>query len=271
MLIAVAFVTLFERKVLGRVQFRLGPTKLFLGGLFQPIADAGKLVMKGILSSRKKRTTLLVLAAFLLFLSWLVIWIVFAQPFFFYYSFPIFFAILAVRVFGLFFSGWGPVRKFRYVGGIRSGSQSLSYEVSLFLLLMCWFCLWAGISLFSNFFILLILAQTLLLFSVIAETNRAPLDLAEGESEIISGFNIEFSSAGFVFLFLGEYSALLFFSFFLARLFLSFSPFLFLFILIFIRTVYPRLRYDLLIQVCWFFILPLVIFLLYNFLSLVGI
>jgi NADH-ubiquinone oxidoreductase chain 1 len=179
--------------------------------------------------------------------------------------------ILGISIYSLVLAGWSRFRKFGYIGGIRASSQTVSYEVLISLLVIS-FCFF-----FFNFFFLKIKEKTIIfflwifflwIFSLISETNRAPLDFSEGERELISGFNIEYGRRGFILFFLSEYSIIIFFSlirifFFNLNLILFF---LILFFFISLRTSFPRFRYDFLLILIWFKLLPFLCRFLFLFL-----
>jgi NADH:ubiquinone oxidoreductase subunit H len=165
-------------------------------------------------------------------------------------------------------SGWGSSSKFASLGAIRTGRQRISYEIVLIFLLITPFLLSHSFSLtFVHWKLALLLTPLILiwLITILVECNRAPFDFREGESELISGFNIEYSSVNFTLLFLREYGGILAFSWLTRLLFNSQNWLTFLLsfcFLLFIRTSLPRYRYDLLIQFCWLRILPVRLFLL---------
>ena len=168
---------------------------------------------------------------------------------------------MSFRVYALLAAGWGSASKYSTLGGTRCIAQCISYEVVLTLLLLC-FCLLSSFRLFSvtvHWFALLSLHLIFILFIVVlAESNRSPFDFAEGESELVSGYNVEFSGSGFVVLFLAEYLSILFLSLLVASLAFcsSFSSmvlggFMFAFSFIWARASLPRFRYDQLMALAW--------------------
>merc|ERR1712212_105444 len=219
LLIAVGFFTLLERKFLAYLMLRKGPSKPAIVGIFVPFADALKLLTKFIVLPSQSSSHLIVFACLLGFLIPCSLWL-FAQPpssfLSFNYCLLSLLCWISLSVYSVLSAGWGSNSKYRVLGGIRSIAQCVSYEVCLSLILLC-FCLFSGFVLFSPsgwVFFLVFLHLALLLFVILlAETNRSPFDFAEGESELVSGFNVEYSGSGFVILFLSEYLRILFMSF----------------------------------------------------------
>merc|ERR1712212_142283 len=219
LLIAVGFFTLLERKFLAYLMLREGPNKPSFLGIIVPFADALKLLTKLIVLPSQCSSGLIVFACLLGFLIPCSLWL-FAQPpssfLSFNYCLLSILCWISLSVHSVLSAGWGSNSKYRILGGIRSIAQCVSYEVCLSLILLC-FCLFSGFVLFSPsgwVFFLVFLHLVLLLFVIVlAETNRSPFDFAEGESELVSGFNVEYSGSGFVLLFLAEYLSILFMSF----------------------------------------------------------
>nr|AML25869.1 NADH dehydrogenase subunit 1 [Staphylinidae sp. BMNH 1274173] len=270
-LVGVAFLTLLERKVLGYIQIRKGPNKVGLMGLLQPFSDAVKLFSKESVFPMMSNFNFYYFSPVLnLFLS-LMLWMCF--PFFsilyeFNFSVLYFLAVSSVGVYTIMISGWASNSNYSLLGGLRSVAQTISYEVSLALILISFLCLICSLKFFdfmiyqSNlWFIFLYLPLSLLWFvSSLAETNRTPFDFAEGESELVSGFNVEYSSGGFALIFLAEYSSILFMSMMCVMLFLGgnfFSFFFYVklslmsFLWIWVRGTLPRFRYDKLMYMAW--------------------
>lgn len=269
-LVSVAFITLLERKILGIVGYRLGPNKVSLGGLLQPIGDAVKLSNKQLNFLTNFSFRYYYLRASFIFVSTLFIWISFfsSPP-----SFPLKFSLLLIFLVLSFNSinsiirGWRTFRKYSLIGRIRTVSQLISYEASLYL---CFFFIVFFYSSFDIFgfkqevlnwiFFSTPVCLYLWVPSVLAELNRTPYDFSEGERELVRGFNTEFGSSSFTLIFLAEYSNIIFFC--VLTSFLFFSPFavLFFFLLFFfiiwIRSVLPRFRFDKLINLAWTLFIP---------------
>jgi NADH-ubiquinone oxidoreductase chain 1 len=183
----------------------------------------------------------------------------------------LFLFILGVTVYRFVLAGWRSYSKFAYLGGVRAGVQTISYEIGLAVLIILIIIIFNNfnfLNIINSYYIILLPIFLNWILILISETNRAPFDFAEGESELISGFNVEYGRSGFVLFFLREYSIIIFFRILTCYIFnlniLSF--FLLLFIFIRIRTSFPRYRYDKLQLIIWFKILPflcsLLIFLL---------
>nr|ADO60536.1 NADH dehydrogenase subunit 1 [Drilus flavescens] len=276
-LVGVAFLTLLERKVLGYVQIRKGPNKVGFLGILQPFGDAIKLFTKEQSFPVMSNYLIYYFSPVLnLFLS-LFLWV--CVPYFsFLLSFNLgvlfFLCVSSLSVYTIMIAGWASNSNYSLLGGLRSVAQTISYEVSLALVLLSFLALISSFNFFDLmiyqhyvwFFILGFPLSLVWFVSGLAETNRTPFDFAEGESELVSGFNIEYSSGGFALIFLAEYSSILFMSFLFSLIFLGgdFFNILFFFKLIFIsflfvwvRGTLPRYRYDKLMYLAWKGFLPL--------------
>ncbi len=293
-LLSVAYMTYAERKVLGAIQRRQGPNTVGPFGLLQPIADGIKLLCKETIIPSQSNKGIFLLAPMMLFalalISWSVIpfdkgWVLANLNVGILYLF----AISSMGVYGVIMAGWASNSRYAFLGGLRSASQMVSYEVSMGLIivtvLLCTGSLnmqeivladrplWMQIWLFPMFIVFLV--------SILAETNRAPFDLAEGESEITGGFMVEYSSMTYAMFFLGEYANMILMSAMTTTLFLggwlppfgldalSFVPgmvwfslktALILFFFIWSRGTLPRFRYDQLMRLGWKIFLPLTLF-----------
>ena len=263
-LMSVAFVTLFERKVLALRQFRLGPNKVLLGGLLQPLLDGVKLFHKSLLMPFQalRRTTSLGPA--LVLVSIILIWSsLTALPFQsrFWISRFLFLLVLRFGVYGVLITGLRRVSKYGFLGGVRACIQRVSYEIRLALIIfsVVIFIRHTSWDLWRSLFFFFVLPAWGL--RVVAEINRAPLDLAEGERELIRGLNLELGSVFLAFILVGEYGILICFAwftrlFFFRRVWVTAT---FIFFLLFFRSVFPRFRYDKLLSFCWTVLLPLVV------------
>lgn len=286
-LVRVALLTLMERKILAFSQTRKGPNKTLVEGLGQPFSDAIKLFLKEIVFPFKRNLALFKLGPILRLFLILIVW----------RFYPVDGAVLGVKyssvallivlrfgVYPLIIRGWRSNSKYATLGALRGISQTISYELRLALI-------------FFNF---LILANTLTVKSIrrlvelesiliispllvviwgvrcVAETNRTPFDFAEGESELVSGFNLEYAAGGFTLIFLAEYGMILFFRFF-TRIFICGKPLsslstfyarMVMFIWIWTRRTLPRYRYDKLINLAWKAILPMILLATPCFLAL---
>nr|YP_008855161.1 NADH dehydrogenase subunit 1 [Sepia aculeata]AHA82370.1 NADH dehydrogenase subunit 1 [Sepia aculeata] len=282
-LVAVAFFTLLERKGLGYFQIRKGPNKVGLMGLPQPMADAVKLFSKELIKPTLTNILPFLVCPFMsLFLS-LFLWLLYNNYFVCSMgglSMLLFLCISSLSVYSVMGAGWFSNSKYALLGSVRAVAQSISYEVSMSLILMSCLIMVGSMSLsvimsyqlyiwvvFINFFMMI-----MWFVSCVAETHRAPFDFAEGESELVSGFNIEYGGVGFAVLFMAEYSSILFMSvlvvslFFGGLLYTGFCGLLFYlmigfvsFLFIWVRASYPRYRYDLLMYLIWKNYLPSVL------------
>lgn len=280
-LLSVAFFTLFERKVIGLFHNRVGPNKVSLVGLVQPLLDAFKLLSKqNIVPLRSNKFVYNISPQFSLFLS-LFVWATLPLSYFFLrinYSFLVFFCIGSIIVFSVLLSGWSSNSKYSLIGSLRSIAQSISYEavISTLMVFFCYLVISFSIFEFSvSSSIIFLYIFPIWFICILAETHRAPFDFRESESELVSGFNTEYSGAYFAFLFLSEYSILLFSCFLIAYIYLEFLTSSFFIILVFtlvlsylfiwVRITYCRFRYDLLIMFAWKILLPLTLFIFLVF------
>nr|WGT88287.1 NADH dehydrogenase subunit 1 [Sclomina erinacea]WGT88300.1 NADH dehydrogenase subunit 1 [Sclomina erinacea] len=284
-LVGVAFTTLLERKVLGYIQLRKGPNKVGFMGLLQPFSDGLKLFFKEqTFPSLSNFIVYYISPVFLLTLSF-TLWVLF--PYFinvynFNFGALFFLCCTGMGVYGILLSGWSSNSNYALLGGLRSVAQTISYEVSMALILVCMLIFIFGFNLvdfmFYQNYIWFIFFSFPLFFcwisSCLAETNRSPFDFAEGESELVSGFNVEYSSGGFAFIFLAEYMNIIFMSLLSCIIFLGcdlysikfFIKWTFLiFLFIWIRGTFPRYRYDKLMYLTWKVFLPISLYYLLFF------
>nr|YP_009185917.1 NADH dehydrogenase subunit 1 [Oxypoda acuminata]ALO70808.1 NADH dehydrogenase subunit 1 [Oxypoda acuminata] len=270
-LVGVAFLTLLERKVLGYIQIRKGPNKVGLMGILQPFSDAIKLFSKESVYPMMSNYNFYYFSPILnLFLA-LVLWM--CMPFFsilysFNFGFLYFLCVSSLSVYTIMIAGWSSNSNYSLLGGLRSVAQTISYEVSLSLILLSFLFMILSLNLIdlmlyqeNLWFIFLFLPLSMIwVVSSLAETNRTPFDFAEGESELVSGFNVEYSSGGFALIFLAEYASILFMSMLCVMLFLGgnyFNWFFYFklafmsFFWIWVRGTLPRFRYDKLMYLAW--------------------
>lgn len=290
LLISVAYMTYAERKVMGAMQRRQGPMTVGPFGLLQPIADGIKLFSKETIIPSQAHRIVFLLAPMMLFALSLIAWVVI--PFDkgwvlanLNVGILYLFAISSMGVYGVLMAGWASNSRYAFLGGLRSASQMISYEVSMGLIIVCVLLvtgslnlqeivlaprpIWVQIMLFPMLIVFLI--------SILAETNRCPFDLPEGESEITGGFMVEYSAMTYALFFLGEYANMILMSALTTILFLggwlppfglepiSFIPGIIwfalkicsvLFFYIWARATLPRFRYDQLMRLGWKVFLP---------------
>nr|YP_010610640.1 NADH dehydrogenase subunit 1 [Cirroctopus glacialis]WAP91395.1 NADH dehydrogenase subunit 1 [Cirroctopus glacialis] len=284
MLLAVAFFTLLERKGLSYFQQRKGPNKVGLMGLPQPLADAIKLFSKESIKLTVVNMLPFMICPMLSLFLTMLLWILyngFYQVMMGGLSLIMFLCISSVSVYSIMGAGWFSNSKYALLGSIRAVAQSISYEVSMSLILMSCMVMMGSMNLvmimnYQNWVWLVIVNFFMFMMwfiSSIAETHRSPFDFAEGESELVSGFNVEYGSVGFAMLFMAEYGNILFMSllvvvlFFggglMKEMFLGMSLCIMVTVMswmfIWIRASYPRYRYDLLMYLIWKSYLPSVL------------
>ena len=272
-LVRVAFFTLYERKILGYVQLRKGPNKLGVAGFLQPFRDAVKLFVR--------ESTNIVTFDFALYYFCPIIRISLILIGFsviewrgrlleFQHSILLLFCLIGARVYPIFGSGWSSNSKYALLGGMRAIAQTISYEVVFSTILVAYLIIVGSFNLraIRQISVASTLYIPLLLFwvtCVLAELNRTPFDFAEGESELVSGFNVEYSRFGFAMIFMAEYGSILLLSYVTFMVFTNLSPWMTIASLIFSTLVlvargsFPRFRYDKLMYVAWKGILPVVL------------
>ncbi len=261
------FLTLLERKILGYAQNRKGPTKILFYGLLQPVIDGGKLILKRVSLEKFSYVFIPFLSIFIIRV--LRILITFSHTTVVVRNMTFIILIISTLiVYTLFCLGWRRENVYGVIGGLRRSSQIIAYEVIIFfviILLVIFHITWDFSSFtFSNIFVLDIFVVWLLILLV--ETNRRPFDFAEGERELVSGYNIEYRGVLFAYIFIAEYGILVFFSWVTRVIF--FSPYAFWLVLlglILVRGFIPRRRYDILIRNCWKFIFIVLRFLIFKF------
>nr|YP_009987569.1 NADH dehydrogenase subunit 1 [Perkinsiella saccharicida]QBZ38042.1 NADH dehydrogenase subunit 1 [Perkinsiella saccharicida] len=275
-LISVAFYVLLERKVLGYIQARSGPFKVGMLGILQPFSDAVSLFSSESYFIYFGNLMIYFFTPMLGLLTSMNMWCLFPCIFNFI-SLPLgllfFICCSSFLVYSILLSSWSSNSMYSLIGCIRSVAQSISYEVCMFLLLFNLILFFSGFNLmkfhylqYLNWFLFIGYPMFLMLFScILAETNRSPFDFSEGESELVSGFNTEYSSFNFSFIFLSEYMNMIFMSFLLSLVFMGGDYFKMIFFLkvmllnfsfIWIRGSFPRFRYDKLMILCWSVYLP---------------
>lgn len=301
LLIVVAYLTYAERKVIGYMQLRIGPNRVGFRGLLQPFADLLKLITKEIIIPTKSNKYLFVIAPLFALAPALAGWAVipFSQGMVLANinaGVLFIFAMSSLSVYGVLIAGWASNSKYAIFGALRSAAQTVSYEIAMGFALVGVLLAAGSMNLtdivnsqqggiWHWWFIPLMPLFIVFWIAGIAETNRAPFDLAEGESEIVAGFHVEYSGIGFMIFFMAEYASMVLISTFMALLFLGgwLSPFagipflesiffvvpgfiwllakisFFLFVYLWVRATFPRYRYDQLMRLGWKVLIPITI------------
>lgn len=294
LLISIAYLTFFERKVIGSMQLRKGPNVVGPFGLLQPIADGLKLLSKETIFPNDSNKFLFILSPIITFVLALIAWAVIPIDYKVVLSdinvgIMYIFAVSSLGVYGIIVAGWSSNSRYAFLGSLRSAAQMISYEVSIGLIIISILLTAGSLNLSS-----IVLSQekvwyiiphfpmfVIFFISTLAETNRAPFDLPEAESELVAGYNVEYSSMSFGLFFLGEYGNMILMSSMSTILFLGgwlppvqneflnlvpgFIWFLvkvafLLFIFLWVRATLPRYRYDQLMSLGWKLFLPLSLF-----------
>jgi len=291
---SVAYLTLAERKVIGFMQIRIGPNRVGPYGLLQPIADGIKLLFKEIIIPSGSNKFLFVIAPIMALAPSLAAWAV--VPFSdgvvltnLNAGLLYLLAMTSLGVYGIIIAGWASNSKYAFLGAVRSAAQIVSYEIAMGFALVCVLLASQSMNLSDivngqkgsfgllNWYLLPLFPMFLVyLISGVAETNRAPFDMAEGESEIVAGFHVEYSGMAFALFFLAEYANMILIAFLTAIMFLggwlSPLPFLpdsfiwllgkvsfILFLFLWFRATFPRYRYDQLMRLGWKVFIPITI------------
>lgn len=298
LIIVVAYLTYAERKVIGYIQARIGPNRVGIRGLLQPFADVFKLLFKEVIVPKNANKLLFIFAPMVSLATALIAWAVI--PFEEGMALAninagvlYIFAASSIGVYGIIIAGWASNSKYAMFGALRSAAQTVSYEIAMGFALVGVLMAASSMNLqdivlkqqggfWQWYFIPLLPLFMVFWISGIAETNRAPFDLAEGESEIVAGFHVEYAGAGFALFFLAEYASMVLISMLLSLFFMGgwLSPFqgisgleaafawvpgmvwlflktgFFLFVYLWIRATFPRYRYDQLMRLGWKVLIP---------------
>lgn len=286
LLLSIAFLTVFERKILSAIQVRKGPNIVGFYGVLQAIADGLKLLLKETILPNRANIIIFLIAPMITFTLSLLGWAVIPFDKNLVLSdlnigILYLLAISSLGVYGIITSGWASNSKYAFLGSLRSTAQMISYEVSIGLIIISVLLftgslnltqivlsqqyIWYVVPLFPLFIIFFV--------SILAETNRPPFDLPEAEAELVAGYNVEYSAMGFALFFLGEYGNIILmsslavtlslggwsspFSFINNTLFFSIKVLFFCFLFILVRAAYPRYRYDQSMRSGWKIFLPI--------------
>nr|ADA62263.1 NADH dehydrogenase subunit 1 [Mengenilla australiensis] len=286
MFIIVAFLTLFERKILGYIHIRKGCNKVGFMGIIQPFSDGMKLLCKELLMLNISNYLIYLYSPlmnlFMVMLFWSMI------PYnnmmdYFNLSFLFMLCCLGMNVYSVMMIGWSSNSKFSFLGSIRVIAQMISYEVSLMIFLLSFMGILGSYSLidleknqiYMWFIMMFMLIFFMILLILLIESNRIPYDFSEGESELVSGFNIDYSGGLFALIFIAEYMSIIFMSFIIELMFFGGKIYsllfyilvmLLMFMFLWVRGSLPRYRYDKLMELAWKIFLPIsLMFLLYYF------
>ena len=304
----VAYVTYSERKIIGFMQSRIGPSRVGPSGLLQPIADVLKLVSKEIIIPTNASKGIFLTAPMLMLVPSLLVWAVIPLSEFFIISninagLLFILALTSLSVYGVILAGWASNSKYAFLGSMRSAAQIIAYEIAMGFALVGVLMLSGSLNLqviiqeqsgsILNWFWIPLFPLFLIYFIAgVAETNRAPFDVSEGESEIVAGFHVEYSGMAFAMFFLAEYMNLIlisvlssiiffggwlspfqgtfldtYFSFVPGFVWLSLKTLIFIFIFLWLRATLPRYRYDQIMRLGWKVFLPITFF----WLTVIGI
>ena len=304
----VAYVTYSERKIIGLMQSRMGPMRVGPSGLLQPIADVLKLVSKEIIIPTSANKGIFLTAPILMLVPSLLVWSVIPLSEYFIISninagLLFILALTSLSVYGVILAGWASNSKYAFLGSMRSAAQIIAYEIAMGFALVGVLMLSGSLnlqniiyaqsgSLFNWYWLPLFPLFLIYFIAGVAETNRAPFDVSEGESEIVAGFHVEYSGMAFAMFFLAEYMNLILISILCSIMFfggwlspfqgtvidsyLSFIPgfiwlsvktLIFIFIFLWLRATLPRYRYDQIMRLGWKVFLPITFF----WLTIIGI
>nr|QTJ63459.1 NADH dehydrogenase subunit 1 [Sycophaga agraensis] len=275
-LISVAFLTLMERKILSYIQIRKGPNKVSIFGLLQPFSDAIKLFSKEIIMIYKSNYLFFFVTPLFSMILMLMLWSLIPMWSLIHnlkMNFLMILCLLSLGVYSMMIIGWSSNSLYSMLGAIRSIAQTISYEVSMIFIMLNLILLIENFNLiylmFYQFYLWFIFFQfpmsVILMISMLAELNRTPFDLSEGESELVSGFNTEYMSGAFAMIFISEYGMIMFMMFLFSLFYLGgniyslifYIIYMFmLFMIIWIRGTFPRIRYDYLMMLTWKSFLP---------------
>jgi len=298
LLISVAYFTFFERKIIGYIQDRIGPNRVGPKGLLQPIADVIKLLCKEIIVPNKANKLLFTIAPIITLVPSLLAWAVIPFSNNFIISdinvgLLYILSMTSLGVYGIIIAGWATNSKYAFLGSIRSAAQTISYEIAMGFALVG-VLMAAGTmnlkeiidsqqgGLSSWFFIPLFPLFVIYWVAAVAETNRAPFDVAEGESEIVAGFHVEYSGIYFGLFFLAEYANMILVSILAVIMFFGgwsspfefnylklifsssifwmlFKTLIFMFLFLWLRATFPRYRYDQIMSLGWKIFIPITI------------
>nr|UAA82134.1 NADH dehydrogenase subunit 1 [Platyneura mayri] len=275
-LISVAFITLLERKILGYIQIRKGPNKVGFMGLLQPFSDAIKLFSKEMIMVLKSNYMFFLISPLLSMIIMLMLWSLipmWSSIMICKLNFMMILCILSLGVYSIMIIGWSSNSLYALLGALRSIAQTISYEVSMIFIMLNLMILIENYNLINlmkyQYYLWFLFLQMpmmyIMMISMLAELNRTPFDLAEGESELVSGFNTEYMSGSFALIFIAEYGMIMFMMYLFTMFYMGSNMFsmifymmymFMLFFIIWIRGTYPRYRYDSLMEITWKNFLP---------------
>nr|YP_001315153.1 NADH dehydrogenase subunit 1 [Perionyx excavatus]ABQ01590.1 NADH dehydrogenase subunit 1 [Perionyx excavatus] len=276
-LVAMAFYTLMERKFLGYFHLRKGPNKVGLMGIPQPFSDAIKLFVKEQAKPSPANISPFMVAPTMGLILALMMWAIYPhahQSYFLHFSVLYFLCVSSMNVYATFMAGWSSNSKYALLGALRGVAQTISYEVSMSLILLSALMLLMTMDFtkmvnYSWISLMMIPLTVTWFITTLAETNRTPFDFAEGESELVSGFNVEYSSGLFAMIFMAEYMNILIMCLFTSTIFMG-MPYITIsdtmlitktvflaMVFVWVRATFPRMRYDHLMNLTWKTFLPM--------------
>lgn len=276
-IINVAYLTLYERKLLAIGQKRIGPNIVGFYGILQPLFDGIKLILNETILPIKSNLIQYILSPLWLLYITLILWVIIPFDINIYlfnsnYDLLFIFALSSLTIYGILYGGYFTHSKYSFISTLRATSQLISYEISIGLLFLPIIIINQSLNIYDITYNQIIYSNIytniipfiLIFISILAETNRTPFDLLEAESELVAGYLTEYSSILFIFYYLAEYTMILFWSLLLHSLF-KIPYFINISLFILFRAILPRFKYNSLIILGWYYILPITLTYLFTY------